>query len=87
MGLVGVPGVVVHETAQLKEELDKICADKETGLVLITSKLVKESGSLVFDHKLKYKTPLIVEMPDRHGGDDVAAGIKKYISDVVGIKI
>ena len=87
MRLVGVEGVVVHTTDELKEQLSIVCKDKKIGIVLITSKLCNECRQMVFDYKLNCTRPLIVEMPDRHSGDDVGAGIKKYISEVIGIKI
>ena len=85
--MVGVEGVVVHTKDEVEKALAQVVADKEVGLVLITSKLVAENRELVFDYKLNRKQPLIVEMPDRHGTDDVAGNIRKYIQEVVGIKI
>ena len=87
MRLGGVRGVVVHEEDEVRAALDKACADPDIGLVLITDKLVAKCSAVVFEYKLTRKRPLIVEMPDRHSGDDVADGIKKYIAEVVGIKI
>ena len=56
-------------------------------LVLVTRKLYKDGQDLVFHYKLHRGQPLIVEMPDRHSGDNVAEGIRQYISEVVGIKL
>ena len=36
MRLAGVEGVVVHEMQEVKEALDKVLADKEIGIVLLT---------------------------------------------------
>ncbi|MDL2253637.1 V-type ATP synthase subunit F [Ruminococcaceae bacterium OttesenSCG-928-I18] len=85
--MAGVEGVVVHTQEEVEEALAHAVADKSVGLVLITSKLVAENRDLVFDYKLNRSKPLIVEMPDRHSGDNVADGIKRYIAEVVGIKI
>lgn len=85
--MVGVEGVIAHTPDEVQKALETAATDPEVGLVLITSRLVAENRELVFDYKLHRKRPLIVEMPDRHGGDDVAAGIKQYIAEVVGIKI
>ena len=38
MRLAGVEGVVVHEKQELQRELDKVLADKEIGIVLLTEK-------------------------------------------------
>lgn len=85
--LVGVNGVVVHTPQEVKQALETAFADNGIGLVLITSRLMQENRDLIFDYKLHRRKPLIVEMPDRHSGDNVADGIKSYIAEVVGIKI
>lgn len=85
--MVGVEGVVTSGEDQLRAALDKAGANPEIGLVLVTSKLFADYPKLLFDYKLHRPKPLIVEMPDRHSGDNVADNIKRYISEVVGIKI
>ncbi len=87
MALVGVRGVVVHEEDEVRAALDKACSDPEVGLVLITDKLIAKCSSVVFEYKLKLKKPLIVEMPDRHSDQTPGDSIKRYISEVVGVKI
>ncbi len=85
--MAGVEGVVAHTKAEVEEAFAQAVADETVGLVLMTSKLVAENRDLVFDYKLNHRQPLIVEMPDRHSGNNVADGIKKYIAEVVGIKL
>ena len=87
MRLVGVDGVVVHEEEEVREALDRACADPEIGLVLVTDKLIAKCASLVFSYKLGRTRPLIVEMPDRHSDTTPGDSIKRYISEVVGVKI
>jgi V/A-type H+/Na+-transporting ATPase subunit F len=87
MALVGVKGVVVHEEDEVRAALDKACSDPEVGLVLITDKLIAKCSEVVFEYKLKLKKPLIVEMPDRHSDQTPGDSIKRYISEVVGVKI
>ncbi len=85
--MVGIDGVVVHTQQEVKEAFNTAIADESIGLVLFTAKLVAENRDLVFQHKLNAPSPLVVEIPDRHGGDNVADGIKQYIAEVVGIKL
>ena len=87
MSLVGVKGVVVHEEEEVRKALEKACADPEVGLVLITDKLVARCSELVFSYKLTRRRPLIVEMPDRHSDSNPGDSIRRYISEVVGVKI
>ena len=87
MRLVGVRGVVVHEPEEMNQALEKACADPEIGLVLITDKLVAKCADVVFAYKLNRRRPLIVEMPDRHSDTNPGDSIRRYISEVVGVKI
>ena len=85
--MVGVDGVVVHSPSQVRHAIEKARADEDVGLILVTSRLFRENSSLIFDYKLHGKGALIIEMPDRHAGDVVAANIRTYIEQAVGIKI
>ncbi|MDL2327144.1 V-type ATP synthase subunit F [Ruminococcaceae bacterium OttesenSCG-928-A11] len=85
--MVGVNGVVVHEQDEVRAAIQKASADEEVGLILITSRLFAEYRTMIFDYKMHQRKPLIVEMPDRHSGDNVADSIKQYIQEVVGIKL
>ncbi len=87
MRLVGIEGVVVHTKEEVAASLKQAFADPDIGLVLITGLLVEQNRDLVFDYKLNYKKPLIVEIPDRHHGHEAGDNIKKYIYEVVGIKV
>ena len=87
MRLVGVKGVVVHEEEEVRKALEKACVDPEVGLVLITDKLVARCSELVFSYKLTRRRPLIVDMPDRHSDSNPGDSIRRYISEVVGVKI
>ena len=42
MRLAGVEGAVVHEKQELKAEIDKVLADKEIGILLLTEKFGKK---------------------------------------------
>ena len=42
MRLAGVEGVVVHEREELKRELDRVRADREIGIVLLTEKFGRD---------------------------------------------
>ncbi len=87
MRLAGINGVVVHEPDQVKEAIEKAISDKEVGVILITEKLVKLCSDLIYDVKLKLKSPLIVEIPDRHGTSQITENLNRYVRDAVGIKL
>ena len=87
MRLAGVDGAVVHERDELKRELDKVLADKEVGIILLTEKFGREFPQIVDDVKLNHKTPLIIEIPDRHGTGRKPDFITGYVNEAIGLKL
>lgn len=87
MRLAGIEGAVVHEKQELQQELDKVLADKEIGIVLLTEKFGKEFPDLVNDVKLNYRLPLFVEIPDRHGTGRKPDFVTSYVNEAIGLKL
>lgn len=87
MRLAGVEGAVVHGEQELKEVLDKVLADKDIGVVLLTEKFGRDFPDLINDVKMNYKRPLFVEIPDRHGTGRKPDFITSYINDAIGLKL
>ncbi len=87
MRLVGIEGVVVHERQEVLLELEKAMQKDENCIILITTKLVELCPGIISDLKLKQLKPLIVEIPDRHGGSNIGEAIDKYVSEAIGIKM
>ena len=87
MRLAGVDGVVIHSKKHLKEQLEKVMANKEIGVVLITEKLSSEFPDIIAEIKLHRRLPLIVEIPDRHGTGRKADFITSYVSEAIGLKL
>ena len=57
MRLAGVEGAVVHEKQELKAEIDKVLADKEIGILLLTEKFGKEFPDIIDHIRLERKFP------------------------------
>ena len=87
MRLAGVDGIVIHSRKHLKEQLEKVMANKEIGVVLITEKLSREFPDIIAEIKLHRRLPLIVEIPDRHGTGRKADFITSYVSEAIGLKL
>ena len=87
MRLAGVEGVVVHERDELKDALEKAIANKEIGILLLTEKFGREFPQIVDDVKLNHKTPLIIEIPDRHGTGRKPDFITGYVNEAIGLKL
>ena len=87
MRLAGIEGIVLHEKEEVEQELLKACSNPEIGIVLMTNKLINLCPQLVYDIKLNRKSPLIVEVSDRHGAGQLSEAITRYVQEAVGIKI
>lgn len=87
MRLAGVEGVVVHEREELRDALEHAFADKNIGILLLTEKFGREFPELVDEIKLHHKTPLIIEIPDRHGTGRKPDFITSYVNEAIGLKL
>lgn len=87
MRLAGVEGAVVHEKQELKDELDKVLADREIGIVLLTEKFGKDFPDVVNDVRLNHKLPLFIEIPDRHGTGRKPDFITSYVNEAIELKL
>ena len=84
MRLAGVEGSVVHQRAELKEALDRVLANKEIGILLLTEKFGREFPEVIDEVKLERKFPLIIEIPDRHGTGRKPNFITSYVNEAIG---
>ena len=87
MRLAGVDGVVVHEKEEFHSAFDEAVADENTAVLLVTEKLVNLDPSYIEEYKISAKTPLIVELPDRHGSNRPDDYIMSYVRDAIGVKM
>lgn len=87
MRLAGVDGVVVHERQELYQELQKVIQDKSIGIVLLTEKFGREFPDIIDDIRLTYKSPLLIEIPDRHGTGRKKDFITSYVNEAIGLKL
>ena len=74
MRLAGVEGAVVHEKQELKAEIDKVLADKEIGILLLTEKFGRDFPDVVNNVKLNCK----VKNTGKVAGDEV---VQLYLHD------
>ena len=85
--LVGIDGAVVHTRAELKEQLEKVTRNREIGIVLIMEKLSRQFPDMINEIKLTMKTPLLVEIPDRHGTGREKDFLTAYVREAIGVKL
>lgn len=87
MRLAGVEGVVVHEREELKAALEEAFSRREIGILLLTEKFGREFPEMIDEVKLHHKTPLIIEIPDRHGTGRKPDFITSYVNEAIGLKL
>lgn len=87
MRLAGIEGEVLHQEQDVRNKLTEVMADPNTGVVLMTNKLISLCPAFVDDLKLNCKKPLIVEVSDRHGAGQLSEAITRYVREAVGINI
>ncbi len=87
MRLAGVEGAVVHQREELKEELERACANPEIAIIVLTEKFGREFPELIDSIRLSRSLPLLIEIPDRHGTMRGENFITSYVNEAVGVKL
>ena len=85
--LAGVEGVLVHGKGELEEALEGAISDKNIGILLLTERFGREFPEMIDNVKLNHKTPLIIEIPDRHGTGRKPDFITSYVDEAIGLKL
>lgn len=87
MRLVGINGCVAHEGDTIIDETKKAIADPELGILIYTEKAAAMVKDYINNLKLTLHTPLIIEIPDRHGSRDIANSINSLVQESIGLKL
>ena len=87
MRLAGVDGVVVHDEAALTEAVKSALEDCDLGILMFTEKAASIKPDYIKSLKLTLHTPLIIEIPDRHGSRDIGKSINSMVSESIGLKL
>lgn len=87
MRLAGIKGVVAHEPAEIEQALQDAMQRSDIGVILMTQKTLSLCRETVYQYKLACKSPLIVEIPDRHGSGNIGESIGQYVKQAIGVTI
>lgn len=87
MKLAGIDGILVRDRENALNAIKDAIKNKEIGILILTERVMDMATEEVFELKLKLNTPLIIEIPDRHGSIRESDAITNYIRDSVGIRI
>lgn len=87
MRLVGIDGCVAHDSETIIEETKKAIEDSDLGILIYTEKAAAMVSDYLNNLKLTLHTPLIIEIPDRHGSRDIADSINRMVQESIGLKL
>ena len=79
MRLVGIDGCVAHDSETITAEIKKA--------VIFTKKAAAMVKEYLNHLKITLHTPLIIEIPDRHGSRDIANSINNMVQESIGLKL
>jgi len=85
--MVGIPGTLAHTAEDFAAALETALADAGIGILLVVERLAKENREALLDVKLNRTTPLVVEIPDRHGTGRAPDFISAYVREAIGVKL
>lgn len=84
--LAGIEGVVARSREEGLSAIETALADPTIGILLVTESLAEKCSDKLAPLKLSGRTPLVVEIPDRHGTRNKDA-ITRYIQEAIGVKL
>lgn len=87
MRLAGINGIVVHDAENLRASVNEQLTDKELGILMLTEKAAGYDKQYIDGLKVSLHTPIIVEIPDRHGSRDIADSINNLVHEAIGLKL
>lgn len=87
MRLAGIEGAVVHGKEEFTDKLYSVLEDREIAIILLTEKFSRDYPDVVNLVKTERKSPLIVEIPDRHGTSRASDFITAYVNEAIGLKL
>ena len=87
MRLAGINGCVAHDSETVTGEIKKAVEDPEMGILFLTEKAGAMAEEYLDELKMTLHTPLIIEIPDRHGSRDIAGSINRMVQESIGLKL
>jgi len=85
--LVGVNGLVVSEESEIGELFDRVLANEEIGIIIITERVANRIREKVESLQFRGEFPLVVEIPDRTGYEKEKPPLRDLINRVIGIRL
>ena len=87
MRLAGIEGVIASTRDDVRKAISNATDSGDVGILLISEKCAALCPELINELRLHLTTPLIVEIPDRHGTGRAPDSITRYIRESIGVKL
>lgn len=87
MRLGGVKSVLASNREEVIQAIEFALSKEEVGILIVTERVFDMAKAELLDIRMNRRTPLIVEIPDRHGQIRDDNYITQYINESVGIKL
>ncbi len=85
--LAGIEGEVCRTGPEGDAAIERVCANPEIGILLVTEKLAALCQEKLSPLKMDGAPPLIVEIPDRNSQGRTGDSITRYIQEAIGVKL
>jgi V/A-type H+-transporting ATPase subunit F len=87
MRLAGIESELTATRQETVAAINRAVADDSIGVLLVTEKLGRLCPDVIGNLKLNLETPLVIEIPDRHGTGRSPDSITRYIREAIGVKL
>ena len=87
MRLGGVKSVLASNREEVIEAIEFALSKEEVGILIVTERVFDMAKAELLDIRMNRRTPLIVEIPDRHGQIRDDNYSTQYINESVGINL
>ena len=85
MHLAGIPGELISSKQEAEIAFKKVLEDETVGILLVTDSVALMCPEIIQEIKLKFKTPLLVEIPNSDGSARPGDTIMKIVHDAIGL--
>ncbi|MFC4805617.1 V-type ATP synthase subunit F [Filifactor villosus] len=87
MRLAGIEAVLAKTPEEISRAIDYVLQKPEFGILIVTETVFEKAREELMEIRMYRRSPLVVEVPDRHGQRRPDNYITQYINESVGIKL
>lgn len=85
--LAGIAGQVAANAVQAAAAVEKVAAQTECGIIVLTEEIAAEIRAQVETIRLEHGYPLIVEIPGPDGPLPGRKSLRQFVQEAVGIRL